>query len=53
MRCGSGRSEPFTDEYVSGNYFTTLGIRPFAGRLFSGGDDRPDTVPVAVMSYWA
>ncbi len=53
VRRGSGPSEPFTDEYVSGNYFTTLGVRPFAGRFFSGSDDRPGAAPVAVMSFRA
>ena len=53
VRRGSGASEPFTDEYVSGNYFTTLGIRPFAGRLLSAIDDGPGAAPVAVMSYRA
>jgi predicted permease len=53
VRRGAGPSEPFTDEYVSGNYFATLGIRPFAGRFFSGNDDRPGAPPVAVMSYRA
>ena len=53
VRRGSGPSEPFTDEYVSGNYFTTLGIGPFAGRMLSNADDRPGAPPVAVMSYRA
>ncbi len=38
-------------EFVTGNYFATLGIRPFAGRLFDPSDDRPSAVPVAVLSY--
>ncbi len=40
-------------EYVSGNYFTTLGLQPYAGRLLSATDDRPDAQPVAVMGYRA
>ena len=39
------------DEYVSGNYFTMFGIRPYAGRLLAPGDDGPGAPPVAVMSY--
>jgi predicted permease len=38
-------------EFVSGNYFQTLGLRPQAGRLFSDEDDRSGAPMVAVMSY--
>jgi predicted permease len=38
-------------EYVTGNYFSTFGIRPFGGRLFSVGDDQPSSAPVAVISH--
>jgi predicted permease len=38
-------------EFVTGNYFSTFGISPFAGRLFSRSDDRPSAAPVAVLSY--
>ena len=37
--------------YVSGNYFSTLGVQPIAGRLLTPGDDRPDSPAVAVMGY--
>lgn len=42
-------------EFVSGNYFSTLGIQPFAGRFFTTADDRHSSMPVAVLSYrvWA
>jgi predicted permease len=40
-------------EYVTGNYFSILGIRSFAGRLFSEADDRAAAAPVAVLSYRA
>lgn len=37
---------------VSGNYFTMLGVRPAAGRLFTDQDDQaPGGHPVAVISY--
>src|SRR5690348_5110789 len=32
---------PVRGELVTGNYFATFGIRPFAGRLFTADDDRP------------
>jgi len=38
-------------EFVTGNYFSTLGIRPFAGRLLFPSDDQPAAPPVAVLSY--
>ena len=37
--------------YVSGNYFQTLGIRPFVGRLFTFDDDTRNATPVIVLSY--
>jgi predicted permease len=42
-------------EYVSGNFFRTLGIQPWIGRLMTDDDDREGAAPVAVMSYhiWA
>ncbi len=42
-------------EYVSGNFFRTLGIQPWIGRLMTDDDDRQGAAPVAVMSYhvWA
>ncbi len=45
--------QPLRGEFVSGSYFTTFGIRPFAGRLFSEEDDRSAAAPVAVLSHRA
>ena len=39
--------------YVSGNYFQTFGLTPFAGRLLTPADDAPGAPPVAVISYQA
>ncbi len=41
-------------QMASGSIFTTLGVRPVAGRLFSDGDDSPAARPVCVISdgYW-
>ncbi len=44
---------PLHGELVTGNYFTTFSIQPFAGRLFSESDDKPSAQPVAVLSYRA
>ena len=38
-------------EYVSGNFFRTLGIQPWIGRLMTDEDDQEGAPPVAVMSY--
>src|SRR5271156_2394123 len=38
-------------EYVSGNFFRTLGVQPWIGRLMTDEDDREGAAPVAVMSY--
>ncbi|MDE3154552.1 MAG: ABC transporter permease, partial [Acidobacteriota bacterium] len=46
-------AQPFRGEFVSGNYFTTLGIRAFAGRLLAPSDDRRGAPPVVVASYRA
>ncbi len=40
-------------EYVSGNYFETLGVSANAGRLIVPADDRPESAATAVMSYRA
>ena len=51
-RAGSqGSVDTRNGEYVSGNFFRTLGINPWAGRLMTDADDQPGAPPVAVMSY--
>ena len=40
-------------EFVSGNYFQTLGLRPHAGRLLVEADDVKGAPVAAVMSYQA
>jgi len=44
-------AESFPSELVSGNYFSTFGIQPFAGRTFTPQDDTPGAAPTVVMSY--
>jgi predicted permease len=46
-------ARPLRAEYVSGNYFSTLGVRSFAGRLFSTEDDKQSSTPVVVLSHHA
>jgi len=50
---GELTARPLRSEYVTGNYFTVLGIRPFGGRLLSPDDDRLASTPVVVMSHHA
>ena len=38
-------------QYVSGNFFRTLGVQPWMGRLMTDEDDQEGAPPVAVMSY--
>ena len=38
-------------EYVSGEYFSGLGIVPFTGRFLAPDDDQAGVAPVAVVSY--
>ncbi|HMG03565.1 MAG TPA: ABC transporter permease [Edaphobacter sp.] len=38
-------------EYVSGNFFRTLGVQPWIGRMMTDADDQEGASPVAVMSY--
>ena len=44
-------ARPLHSEYVSGNYFSTLGVRAFGGRLFIPQDDTPSASPVVVLSH--
>ena len=38
-------------QYVSGNFFRTLGVQPWIGRLTTDADDKEGAPPVAVMTY--
>jgi predicted permease len=42
---------PVRTQFVTGNYFSTLGINAFTGRVFSAHDDHPAAAPVVVVSY--
>jgi predicted permease len=44
-------ARPLRSEYVSGTYFSTLGVSSFGGRLFTPEDDKPSAPPVAVLSH--
>ena len=51
VRRGSAPSKPLRGEFVSGNYFATLGLGAYTGRVFSDQDDMPASAPVTVISY--
>jgi predicted permease len=44
-------ARPLRSEYVTGKYFSTFGVRAFAGRVFTGDDDKASAPPVAVISH--
>ena len=44
---------PLRSEYVTGNYFSTLGIQAFTGRVITEADDAAAAAPAVVMSYHA
>ncbi len=44
---------PLRSELVTGNYFSTLGVSAFAGRVFTPDDDKAGAPPVVVLSHHA
>lgn len=53
IRKGAEPAKPMRSEYVSGNYFATLGVGAYAGRLLNESDDTPGAAPAIVLSYKA
>jgi len=49
----SAAARPLRTEYVTGNYFTTLGVGAFGGRVLSDADDKAAAAPVVVLSHHA
>ena len=50
-RQSEATARPVRSEYVTGNYFSMLGVRAFGGRVISPDDDKPGAAPVAVLSH--
>ena len=46
-------AKPLRGEFITGNYFSTFGIRAFAGRTITPADDKASAPPVAMLSYRA
>jgi predicted permease len=53
VRRGNDAARPETSEFVSGNYFSVLGVSAYAGRTLTDEDDRLGAPPVVVMNYEA
>lgn len=51
VRRGNDAGKAMRSEYVSGNYFSTLGIVPYLGRVLAESDDVPGANPAIVLSY--
>ncbi len=49
----AGAAKPLRGEYVSGNYFSTLGVGAFGGRLLTPADDTDAAAPAVVLSHRA
>jgi predicted permease len=52
-RRGGELAKTLHGEFVSGNYFSTLGVNAYEGRVFSDNDDTPAEPPAMVLSYRA
>ena len=44
-------ARPLRSEFVTGTFFSTLGVPAFGGRVFTPDDDKPAASPVAVLSH--
>ena len=53
VRRGNALAKLLQGEFVSGNYFSTLGLGAFSGRPLSESDDTPSSAPATVVSYRA
>jgi predicted permease len=52
-RQGETAARALRSEFVTGSYFSTLGVRAFAGRTFTDEDDKEGAPPVIVLSHRA
>jgi len=51
VRHGNAVAKPLRGEFVSGNYFSTLGLNAYTGRTLTDQDDQPSSAPATVISY--
>ncbi len=45
------QTQPLSLRFISGNYFSVLGVSAYTGRLLGPADDRAGADPAAVVSY--
>jgi predicted permease len=50
---GDRTPRPLRSQYVTGNYFSTLGVGALVGRVLTVADDTPSAAPVVVLSHHA
>lgn len=48
---GAASTEPVPAARVSDGFFTTLGVKPFLGRVFLAGEDKPGGAKMVLLSY--
>jgi predicted permease len=48
---GNGPATVINGQFVSGDFFHTLGLKAATGRLLDATDDKPAAAPVAVLNY--
>ncbi|MGH9406036.1 MAG: ADOP family duplicated permease [Terriglobia bacterium] len=48
---GNGSASIARGTYVSGDFFSTLGVDAFIGRLLTPADDNPSAAPAIVLNY--
>src|SRR5215472_3968083 len=53
VRRGSALPRELHGEFVTGNFFSTLGVGSYEGRVFGEADDQPNSPPVVVLSFRA
>jgi predicted permease len=51
VRRGNELAKSMRGEFVTGNYFSTLGLGAYSGRVFADSDDTPTSAPATVISY--
>src|ERR1700722_12932848 len=50
-RIGTEQAQSANGQFVSGNFFETLGVGPWMGRVLQPSDESDGAAPVAVLSY--
>ncbi|MGP8187647.1 MAG: ABC transporter permease [Terracidiphilus sp.] len=53
VRRGESQAKSLHGQFVSGNFFSMLGVGAYAGRVFGESDDTPSAPPATVVSYRA